>query len=368
MYSVFRRWLFQLAPEQAHAAGFAAAQVAQIFARRDVQERFSYASPVLSQRLAGIDFPNPVGLAAGFDKDARLLPFWELMGLGYVEAGSVTAHRSRGNARPRAFRLPLDSAIINRMGLPNQGARRVARRIARVHKQCRIPLGISLANSHAPHAEVVAAADDYRRSFMRLAPLADYVTLNISCPNTAHGKTFEHPPSLNVLLEVIFRQRAAQQLDIPVFLKLSPPASARIVFDSQIEEILSIGQFYGVHGYIACNTASDRVGLQTGAAALAEIGAGGLSGPPLRARSVHLVRYLYRRLQSGQVILGVGGIDSALAAYEMIRAGASLVQLYTGLVYKGPEVVRAINEGLVALCARDGLGSIADAVGTDAAQ
>ncbi len=363
MYEVLRPWLFRLDPERAHALGFIAARVAQTTARRAVRERYASDHAVLRQQLLGIDFKNPVGLAAGFDKNARLLPFWQMLGFGFVEVGSVTARRSRGSSRPRAFRLPADEAIINRMGLPNQGAVRIAHRIRGIRMACQIPLGISIAKTPGSNLTGPEAVEDYRKSFSLLAPLADYVALNISCPNTADGRTFEDPRGLDDLLTAI----SYGQSDVPVVLKLSPPVSARVAFDSQVEEILAVGRAHGVSGYIASNTATGgRGGLRTDPAVLAGIGSGGLSGPPLRARTLQLVRYLFQRLGPGVPIIGVGGIDTADAACDMLRAGASLVQLYTGLAYKGPELVRYIKEGLARRCEQDGLASVSDAIGMDA--
>ena len=225
-----------------------------------MRRHYVYEDAVLQQRVAGLDFGNPVGLAAGFDKNAQLLPFWETLGFGFVEVGSVTAHASRGNPRPRTFRLPEDQAIINRMGLPNQGAARISRRIKRVRKRCHIPIGISLAKTHNAAIVGPEAVADYCKRFIRLAPMADYVALNVSCPNTSDGRTFEDPASLDALLEAIFRERRGLYGQPPIFLKVSPPPSARVVFDSQIEEILAVGRAYGVRGYIATNTAADRGG------------------------------------------------------------------------------------------------------------
>ena len=242
MYDVLRPWLFRLDPERAHALGFAAARLAQAGAPGRMRRHYVYEDAVLQQRVAGLDFGNPVGLAAGFDKNAQLLPFWETLGFGFVEVGSVTAHASRGNPRPRTFRLPEDQAIINRMGLPNQGAARISRRIKRVRKRCQIPIGISLAKTHNAAIVGPEAVADYCESFIRLAPMADYVALNVSCPNTADGRTFEDPASLDTLLEAIFRERRRLYSQPPIFLKVSPPPSARVVFDSQIEEILAVGR------------------------------------------------------------------------------------------------------------------------------
>ena len=365
MYATVRRWLYRLSPENAHAVGMAAAQLAQTAALGSVRRHNAFVDATLGQRLVGLNFRNPIGLAAGVDKNAKLLPFWDALGFGFVEVGSVTAQASQGNPRPRAFRLPEDRAIINRLGLPNQGAVRVSRRIERIRRRCQVPVGISLAKTHDDAIVGSAAVADYCRSYAYLAPLADYVAINVSCPNTIDGKTFEDPRSLDILLTAILKERGALHRKPPIFLKISPPPSTRVVYDSQVEEILAVGHMHGVSGYIAGNTATYHKGLRASPQVLADIGPGGLSGPPLWPLMMQLIRYLFARLGRGTPIIGVGGVDSVQSAYRMLRAGASLIQMYTALVYEGPGIVRRIKEGLSACCERDRLGSISEAIGID---
>ncbi|MFQ5571790.1 MAG: quinone-dependent dihydroorotate dehydrogenase [Rhodothermales bacterium] len=366
MYELFRPLLFRLEAERAHRLSMGAARLAQRVNPPFLSSMFDFGHGALGQTLWGRNFPNPVGLAAGFDKNARLVRFWEKIGFGFVEVGSVTACAAKGNKRPRAFRLPADRAIINRMGLNNQGAEKIARRIHGLGGKRTMPLGINLAKTHDPTLVGDAAIEDFRRSFQLLAPLADYIALNISCPNTAEGKTFEEPEALDALLAVIFAERKELRLGVPVLVKLAPPLTPKVIFDSLVEELIDVAMAHGVHGFIATNTASDRQGLTTPEDVLQRIGRGGLSGVPLAQRSTQLVRYLYRRIRGAVPIIGVGGIDSAEAAYTKLRAGASLVQLYTGLVYEGPSLVRHIKEGLVRLFEEDGVASIREVVGLDA--
>lgn len=367
MYQLFRPLLFSLGAEGAHHVGTGAARLAQTLrAAALVEPMFAYEHDALRQTVLGHDFASPVGLAAGFDKNAVLVPFWEKLGFGFVEVGSVSARPARGNARPRAFRLPADGALINRMGLNNQGAEKVARRLARTAARRSVPLGVNLAKTHDPTIHGDAAVDDFRQSFRLLAPHAAYVALNISCPNTTEGKTFEAPDALDALLTAVFEERKAAGLDVPVLVKLSPPLNEKVVYDSLVEDVLALSLQHGVAGFIAANTASDREGLATAPEVLEKIGRGGLSGAPIEQRATRLVRYLYRKTEGRLPIIGVGGVASAEAAYAKIRAGASLVQLYTGLVYEGPGLVRRIKEGLVALLERDGLANIAEAIGKDA--
>lgn len=366
MYDFFRPLLFRLDPERAHNISVNAARLSQAFNLPMMTSMFEYGHPALGQTLWGLEFPNPVGLAAGFDKNARLVPFWQKIGFGFVEVGSVTAQSAKGNKRPRAFRLPEDRAIINRMGLNNQGAEKISRRIAKLTDKRSVPLGINIAKTHDNAILGDAAIEDFRYSFQRVAPLADYVALNISCPNTADGKTFEDPESLDALLKVIFAERTALQSNVPVLVKLAPPLSPQVVFDSMVEEAVDLALKHGVQGFIATNTAPDRAYLTTSEAIVERIGRGGLSGAPLEERSTQLVRYLYNKVKGQVPIIGVGGISSAETAYRKLRAGASLVELYTGLVYEGPGVIKRIKEGLVTLFEKDGFASIQEVVGADA--
>ena len=366
MYQIVRPLLFRLDAERAHNLSLLAARLVQAITPKLVEPLFEYEHDRLKQTLWGLHFPNPVGLAAGVDKNARLVPFWEAVGFGFTEVGSVSAQASEGNPRPRAFRVPADEAIINRMGLNNQGAEAIARRIRKYEFRRHRPLGINIVKTHDPSIMGADALEDFRGSFRALAPQADYVALNISCPNTREGKTFEEPDALDDLLDVIFSERSALDLNVPILLKLSPPINTQVVFDSQVEDIVACAQEYGVHGFIASNTASDRDGLTADEATLDAIGRGGLSGAPLAERSTHLVRYLYRATDGAVPIIGVGGVNSMETAYAKIRAGASLVQLYTGMVYEGPGLIKRIKEGLVEHLHREGIASIAEVVGADA--
>ncbi|PSQ98207.1 MAG: quinone-dependent dihydroorotate dehydrogenase [Bacteroidetes bacterium QS_9_68_14] len=372
MYRFLRPLLFQMGAEQAHRFSTGAARWVQRLRPEVVEPLFRFEDAALYRPIWGLDFKSPVGLAAGFDKNAELVRFWEALGFGFAEVGSVTARPAEGNARPRAFRLEEDRALVNRLGLGNEGADAVAGRLEDAGAQAAAPLGINIAKTpaSATGGEPLTgddAVEDYRQSFRRLAPHADYVTLNVSCPNTLGGGTFEEPDALDTLLEAVFAERERMsRSELPVLIKLSPPETDRLVYDSALEDTVAIAQAHGIDGFVAANTAPDRAGLSASHERLDEIGAGGLSGPPVAGRATALVRYLYR-LTGGEVpIIGVGGVDSAQAAYEKIRAGASLVQLYTGLVYEGPGLVKRIKEGLAERLAEDGFGSVAAAVGADA--
>jgi dihydroorotate dehydrogenase len=365
MYQFLRPLLFRLDAERAHTVSLRAAEVVQRAALPAVRSRYKYEDERLKQRLWGETFPNPVGLAAGADKNARAVPFWEAIGFGFVEVGSVSAQPAPGNPKPRAFRLPDDRALINRLGLNNDGAEVVADRLERGRSDRIRPLGINLVKTPNPDVLGAAALEDFRTGFRQLVSQADYVTLNVSCPNTEEGSTFEDPDALDELLGAIASEQKAPGLAVPVLVKLSPPLNDRILFDTRLEEILAVAEARGVDGFIASNTAPDREGLRTSPGRLSEIGEGGLSGPPLEARSTRLVRYLYQATDGEIPIIGVGGVHDTDSAYAKIRAGASLVQLYTALIYEGPGLVRDIKKGLVERLSEDGYASIAGAVGAD---
>ncbi len=366
MYRFLRPLLFKLDAERAHDVSLRTAELVQSIAPSFVEPQYHFEDERLKQRLWGTTFPNPVGLAAGVDKDAKLVQFWEAVGFGFVEVGSVSAMASNGNPKPRAFRLPEDQALLNRMGLNNEGAASVAERLEAGRNDRSRPLGINLVKTHDPGVMGDAALEDFRESFRLLAPQASYVVLNVSCPNTSDGQTFEDPRALDDLLATIFSEQKAPGLEIPVLVKLSPPVSERVIFDTRTEDIISVAQAHGVHGFVVSNTASDRKGLDTPSSTLDSLGEGGISGPPLANRATGLVRYLYRATDGEIPIVGVGGVRDADSAYEKIQAGASLVQLYTALVYEGPGLVKQIKEGLVDRLREDGHVSVEDAVGTKA--
>ena len=317
--------------------------------------------PRLEQTLWGLQFRSPVGLAAGFDKNARLVRFCAALGFGWTDVGSVTHEASVGNPKPRAFRLPADGALVNRMGLNNDGAEVVARRLEAAGRPPGFAVSVNVAKTHRATGPQLLGDDgieDIRQAVRTVLPQADLLTLNVSCPNTADGITFETPEALEALLAAVESEREAVVRRVPLLVKFSPDVSG-------LEELVAVGLAHGTDGFVATNTAAGRDGLATSAEALRRIGRGGLSGRPLAGRALALTRRLYRITEGRVPLVGVGGIDSAEAAYARIRAGASLVQLYTALVYEGPGVVRTITHGLEARLERDGFASITGAVGAD---
>lgn len=346
---------------------------------RPVPSASSPSGPNLRQDLFGgrLSFESPLGIAAGFDKNALLVPLYRvgaLAGLGFSEVGSVSALPAQGNEKPRCFRLPSDEAVINRIGLANEGSAAVAERLKSYSElssrsSTSVPVGVNIAKTHSPEILGQAAIDDFIVSYRALAPLADFVVLNVSCPNTAEGKTFEDPSSLGELLHAVSVERQSSASSPPVLVKLSPPIDASSPAGTeQLRTLVDTAKASGiVDGFVVSNTAGDReVKLSADSRqAVVAIGRGGLSGRPLCNRSTATIRKVYELSGGSMPIIGVGGVDSAESAYAKIRAGASLVEVYTAIVYKGPGVFYDIHTGLRRLLERDGFTSISEAVGAD---
>ena len=300
----------------------------------------------LATTVMGLHFANPLGLAAGFDKNAVAVAPLLRLGFGFVEAGTVTPRPQLGNPRPRLFRLPEDAAVINRMGMNNSGLEAYVARL----RALRRPLAGVLGANVGVNKDGAEPQRDYPALYAAVAPLVDYVTINVSSPNTPGLRDLQGEAQLAGILD------AMPQNSVPVLVKIAPDLA-----DAAIGPLLDVCIARGVAGLIISNTTIARVGLNS--AARAETG--GLSGAPLFARSTAMLRLAFRHAQGRLALIGVGGVASAEQAYGKIRAGASLVQLYTGLAYAGPALVPQILNGLAALLARDGLATISDAVGAD---
>jgi dihydroorotate dehydrogenase len=304
--------------------------------------------PILGQRLWGRHFANPVGLAAGYDKDARVPDAMHRLGFGFVEIGTVTPRPQAGNPKPRVFRLDEDQAIINRMGFNSGGLEAV---IARLGRRRSGIVGVNLGKNR----DSSDAAADYELGIRRTARLADYFAINISSPNTPGLRELQRRASLEALLRPLLRARDESAPSVPLLVKIAPDLTT-----SERKEIASVALDAGIDGLIVSNTTLDRpVGLVSGHAPEA----GGLSGRPLFASSTALLGDMYRLTQGRLPLIGVGGIVNAGDAYAKIRAGACLVQLYTGLVFAGPRLVSRIKRELAELLRRDGFASITEAAG-----
>jgi dihydroorotate dehydrogenase (fumarate)/dihydroorotate dehydrogenase len=314
----------------------------------------------LATDVAGMHFQHPVGLAAGFDKSGRAVPFWAALGFSHVEIGSVSADPSSGNPRPRLFRIPADRGIVVNYGLPNDGCAAVAERLSGLDLP--VPLGINIVNTNrgpgVPCETDDAVVDDYVRSVRALEAVGDYLSLNLSCPNTSDGRGFIHDAArLRRLLDAVGRLELAK----PVFLKVAPFPGAR-----EIEAFLgAVDSARWVRGFIINLPPGKPPGLTTSPQALAHM-PGAVSGKPCEAAMNHTIAELYSRMDRRRyVIVGTGGIFTAEDAYRKMRLGATLVQLLTALVYEGPGIVRRIRRGLAEIAERDGLRHISDAVGHD---
>ena len=347
--------LLWLEPERAH--GLVLAILEWLSEQQKLQDIvakiFRYEDPRLEQELFGLRFKNPVGLAAGFDKDARAVRGLAALGFGFLEVGSVSAHPSSGNAKPRIFRLEKDKAIINRMGIPSEGADRVAERLARLEARP-VPLGINLNFTTGISLDREGIIQDYLLSFRSLYPYADYFAINLSCPNLPEA---EFDPvdqeDLEALLHGLAEEKGKLGAPKPLLVKLSPDLE-----EMELDRVLEVSQQY-IDGIIAVNTTTSREGVVS---PLTE--EGGLSGAPLRARATEVIAKVYKRTGGKLPIIGVGGVFTAEDAWEKLHAGASLIQIYTSLIYEGPWIVKRIARGLVQLLEEHGYRDIGEVVGS----
>jgi dihydroorotate dehydrogenase len=368
MYRLLRPLLFLLDAERAHHVITALFRLlmripvvgAWIARRNRVRD------PRLAQRVWGLAFESPVGLAAGFDKNARLYRAMAGLGFGLVEVGTVTARPQPGNPRPRLFRLPADRALLNRFGFNNDGAQAVAERLAAGRSP--VPLGVNLGRSKVVSNEEAVA--DYLESLEAVWSHADWITVNVSSPNTPELRALQAREHLAPLLRALRERLAALAVAAgrrgppPLLVKIAPDLDAD---SAALDDLCATLREERIDGVICGNTTLARAPLLTPAVEVEGFGAGGLSGPPLHARMCRLVRWLRERLGPEVPIVASGGIEDAETAWQAIEAGASLIQLYTGLIYKGPGLVREIHRGLCARLEARGLSSLAEAVGRGAA-
>jgi dihydroorotate dehydrogenase len=356
LYRFLRPLLFLLDAERAHAIAGAALW---ILARVSPRPRLR-APAGLEQTLWGLRFPTPVGLAAGMDKGQVLAPAWFRLGFGFVEIGTVTPRPQAGNPRPRLFRLIDHQAVINRMGFNNPGAAVVAERLKKLPRQPG-PVGANIGKNKDTDND--RAASDYVSAFDSLAPVADYVAINVSSPNTPGLRALQAAESISALIAAVADSRdellARSGRRVPLLVKISPDES-----DDRLDALADAAVAAGADGLIATNTTLERSGVADHPRAAEQ---GGLSGAPLREKALHVCARLWMRVAGRVPIIGVGGIASAEDAYARIRAGASLVQIYTALIYQGPGIAAAIARGLVELLERDGL-TLSAAIGIDASR
>ena len=347
-YDLLKPALFAFPAETAHRAIHRLLRGVQHTPVEDLlRDRYVVDDERLRTETFGVEFGNPVGVAAGFDKNAELPSVLTALGFSHVEVGGVTAERQPGNPRPRLFRLPEDGALVNRMGFNNEGADRIGARLDDADLPD-APVGINIGKSKStPLSEAV---DDYRYTYERVADAGDYFVVNVSSPNTPGLRELQNRASLERILGGLVDAGAD-----PLLVKLSPDLAA-----PAIEEALAVVDDLDLAGVVATNTTTDR---PTGLRNPNKAERGGLSGKPIEERATGTIKFIAER--TDVPVVGVGGITDAAGAYRKIRAGASVVQLYTGLVYEGPGLARDINRGLLDLLERDGFDSVEEAVGAD---
>jgi len=372
LYRSIRALLFQLPPETAHeltlhiVAGALKSNAAREFVIRAFAPIENLAAFGEIKHF-GLTFANPVGLAAGFDKNGEAANALAAFGFGHVELGTVTFYPQPGNPRPRIFRLPEDRAIINRAGFNNRGAQALVERLKHQRPACIV--GINIGKSRA--VEIENATKDYLSSFEIVWNAADYITVNVSSPNTPHLRELQRADALDELLGALQKRNAElaeanMRAPLPLLVKIAPDVN----FD-ELEMIVAVALQHKFDGIIATNTTTSRANLKTSLHKVEACGAGGLSGAPLRERATNIVSMLYRSIVQHAAtdrlkIIGGGGVFTAEDAWEKICAGASLVQIYTGFIYEGAGVVRNINDGLIGIMRREGFKNLAEAVGSRA--
>jgi len=358
---LIRPTLFKLDPEWIHnLASFGLRITSQSPLRSNITRYCKIDDPILKTNIASIKLDNPVGLAAGFDKNIVAPLAYQMLGFGLAELGSVTQKAQPGNPKPRLWRLPKDQGIIVHYGLYNDGATAIKQRLEKARSRRTIPWGVSIAPTTgiAPESMI----DDYLASLGQLAPVADYITLNVSCPNVHDCNLFSATEFVEQLIRAVGQFLNQQQLTTPVFVKIGPNGST-----TDLERITRVVLEQRLAGVVATNLTKDRRQLDHSQSSAAELNhPGGISGRLVRNLSTETIRQLWR-ISNGQLnIVGNGGVFTGADAYEKIRAGARAVQIITGFIYNGPLAVRRINRELAMLLRRDGFNSIAEAVGIDA--
>ena len=336
---VLKPLFFLMTPERAHYTAMGMLRFAVRIPGMEflLKRYFNSSAENGAVEVCGLKFPNRVGLAAGFDKDARWLRELNVLGFGHVEIGTLTPKPQAGNPKPRLFRLPSDSGVINRMGFNNGGVHHAVERLKKRPEGLIVGGNIG-KNKVTPNENAV---DDYLICFEALQPYVDYFTVNVSSPNTPGLRELQDKKPLSKILSAVVEANKSKDVQRPIFLKIAPDME-----NGQLDDIVEIVQTVGVDGVIATNTTISREGLTTQPSIVESIGAGGLSGNPVRERATEVVRYLCDKSKGDFPVIGVGGIDGVEAAREKLDAGASLVQIYSCMIYKGPGLASQIVKGL----------------------
>ncbi|MFY0594324.1 quinone-dependent dihydroorotate dehydrogenase [Roseivirga sp.] len=337
--SIIRPFLFTKNAEAAHY--FAFRWIKRLFnvpgAKAIAEGMYGYTNPKLASECFGLSFKNPVGLAAGFDKDAKISDELSAFGFGFIEIGTITPKPQEGNPKPRLFRLPDDKSLINRMGFNNQGLEAAIERL-KVRKSDVLIGGNIGKNKVTPNEEAV---NDYLICFKGLHPYVDYFVVNVSSPNTPNLRALQEKEPLKHILNSLQEAGKAFDQKKPILLKIAPDLS-----EDQLLDIVEIVEETGIDGVIATNTTISRDGLRTPSKTIKEIGAGGLSGQAVKERATEVISFLHKKSNGSFPIIGVGGIQTAKDAIDKLEAGASLVQVYSGFIYEGPGMVKRINKGI----------------------
>lgn len=358
--SIIRPILFRLPAESAHEFATTSLSLAlKASPIRGFVERRNRIDALETLNRFGLEFENPIGLAAGFDKNGTAAQALSALGFGFIEVGTVTGEAQPGNPKPRLFRLPKDRALINRLGFNNCGAAQLAANIKRHRPGC--ILGVNIGKSRSVAIE--DAIPDYLKSFDAVYDVADYIAVNVSSPNTPNLRDLQQAEPLKDLLSALqqrnYELANAQSSGKPLLLKIAPDLD-----EAEIEAIIEVALQANISGIIATNTTVRRDGLLSSANEVQALGDGGLSGAPLRTRSNQIISLIHRLTDGTLPIIGVGGVFTAEDAWEKICSGASLIQLYTGFIYEGPGVARRINQGLSEILKREGFDSLDEAVGS----
>ncbi|MBU2019791.1 MAG: quinone-dependent dihydroorotate dehydrogenase [Bacteroidetes bacterium] len=341
MYSLLRSFLFLFNPEKVHYQTTGALQKILFIPgfKSLFKKMYFIEDERLERKVAGLTFKNPVGLAAGFDKNASMFNAMYYCGFGFIEIGTITPKGQPGNDLPRLFRITEDEGIINRMGFNNEGVEVAVKNLKK--KNVDLLIGGNIGKNKQTENENATA--DYLLCFDALFPYVDYFVVNVSSPNTPNLRELQEKEPLTKLLATLQQANKAKEVSKPIFLKIAPDLT-----NSQLDDIVEIIQTTKISGVIATNTTIDRSKLKTDSLKIEGIGAGGVSGKPLTNRSTEVVRYIAEKSQKSFAIIGVGGIHSEQDALEKLEAGADLIQLYTGFIYEGPALVKRINKAILA--------------------
>ncbi len=352
---LFKPVFFNFDPESVHdrICGFGEFLGKFRVTRLKVRLLFYYSNKKLEQEILGIKFENPIGLAAGFDKNARLTDILPNVGFGFCEVGSITGDPCEGNPKPRLWRLKKSKGLVVWYGLTNEGSVKIAKRLK--GKKFNFPLGTNIAKTNSiKTVSDKAGIEDYVKAFSEFTSIGDYFTINISCPNAYGGQPFTEPGRLDKLLSQIDKIPTTK----PIFLKLSPDLAKK-----QLEDILKVVEKHRIDGFICTNLTENRNNKKIVDKGLPEHG--GISGKVVEELSNDAISYIYKKTKGKYLIIGLGGVFSAEDAYKKIKAGASLVQLITGMIFVGPQLISDINMGLVSLLQKDGYSNISQAIGVD---